>query len=797
MKRILVGAWASAFVAACGWAGPGLSAQKPKPDAGCQVAGATSAPTTRGADDEAIPKVLLDAARNSFVVVQVWYQKDTSDLADIHDRDWRIRRLYDEYIDKKRPEERVGVVLNADGDILAADDGIEDRFIEKIVVQDISGAAFPAKRSRLLLDSPGALLKVDAAAARKLKPLEFADLKDSGLSTRLLQAMLIRADDQWHIQVRPVTPAVRYAPGTVDNVFYGAHSIIRRRPDEENSPAILADANGTPVGCAAAPFMDLRQKECIWRGADLLKAEGLNWSDWTAVQERIRKQWIDATREIVITLRQSGAGEEEYGPPRSRYGAPSGAEGREVSLYGVAISPEHILVPAALNREVAAAIDKITVKFSATDRRKAEFVGAYKGFGAFVVRLPGDKLPAYVKPARQDLPFMKPFLAAGTRKRFGDKYIDLTANRLFGKTRGYEGKFNWYAARDMAPGSFLVDFEGNLAGLYVRERFENEEERQIGRTDRYGSSEQQNRIFAISEIREDLADPNSHKDPEIAVKSRTEAKRRPWFGVEFVPMTSELAEHFKVEKPTKDGDLGFVVNAVYPNSPAARFGVQVGDILLKIEAASLPSPIELASRLISEGGDYRPSRRYGGYTGDEEESEEEMGPVEPTWKSRRSFLTFALDKIKIGRKITLTCYRPDGKGGGEVKKIDYAIEQAPVDFDSAPKWKNAKLGLTVKDVTYEIRYALGLKNDDPGLIVGNIEPGSPARVARIYPNEIITRLNDEPLRSAKQMCELVAKAKKAGQAKVRLTILRLGKTRFADLAVGAYDPAEDEGLNED
>jgi len=69
-------------------------------------------------------------------------------------------------------------------------------------------------------------------------------------------------------------------------------------------------------------------------------------------------------------------------------------------------------------------------------------------------------------------------------------------------------------------------------------------------------------------------------------------------------------------------------------------------------------------------------------------------------------------------------------------------------------------------------------------------------VAKIFPNEIITRLNDQPLRSARQMRDLVAAAKHAGSEKVRLTILRLGKTRFADLGIGEHDPTDDEGLDE-
>jgi S1-C subfamily serine protease len=82
------------------------------------------------------------------------------------------------------------------------------------------------------------------------------------------------------------------------------------------------------------------------------------------------------------------------------------------------------------------------------------------------------------------------------------------------------------------------------------------------------------------------------------------------------------------------------------------------------------------------------------------------------------------------------------------------------------------------------------------VIVANVESGSPTLIAKIYPNEVITRLDDDPLTSPRQMRDLIAKAHRAGREKVRVTVLRLGKTRQADLAITEYDPADDEGLDE-
>lgn len=81
----------------------------------------------------------------------------------------------------------------------------------------------------------------------------------------------------------------------------------------------------------------------------------------------------------------------------------------------------------------------------------------------------------------------------------------------------------------------------------------------------------------------------------------------------------------------------------------------------------------------------------------------------------------------------------------------------------------------------------------PGVVVAAVEPGSPASLARIWPNEIITHANGIPLADADGLRKIVAAANEAGRPLVRLTVQRLGKVRFADIAVAAYAKASDEG----
>jgi S1-C subfamily serine protease len=767
-------------------------AKKQRGDTAKKAAPKTPRDTKKKADEEddrSLEK-LIEAASESIVIVRTWYQKDLSDPVTGQNGNWAAAQLYQEYVDKKRPAESAGVVLDAAGRVLIADSGIEDRFIQKIEIETHDGKRFPATRHQLLTDAPGIVLKVSAKAKGKLTPLTFAPLKNEGIRTKLGQIRLSKMDDKWNLQTGPMRPSVRYGKDRDGNAYYGYRSSGRYSGRYSSTlPAVLGDEEGRPVGCALSELLDLAQTECIWKGADLLKADGYAWGEFTKALEACRKNMTAATQEVVLTFHQGSDSGDEY-----RYSSrgPSATAGREISAYGMAISDTKIIVPMPLDRKTAAKIDKIYVKYSPTDRAPASFVGAYKDFAAFMVKLDKGKLPACLKLAAADPDRMKPFLVARARKRQGKKYVDLTTNRLAGKTRGHAGKYHWEAASSMQGGSLLVDFEGNVLGANLVQRLEHEEERQFQQAGRYYGSRSEERVFTVGELRDDITQPLAHMDPKILVKTRTQSKRRAWLGVEYVAMSPGLAEMLKVEAPTKDGQLGFIVNAVYAGSPAAKLGFKTGDILLRLKAPGMPYPIELNATLAGRGsfGSYR--RYYGGGRG----GGESMGPAPQTWKNRENILTRALDAIGVDKTISLTYYRPGEDGKGKAVTLEYKIQQAPPDSQSAKRWQNRKLGLTVKDVSYEIAHALNLPADAPGVIVAKVESGSPMLIARVFPNEIVTRLDDKPLTSAKQMRDRIAAAKKAGRDKVRLTVLRLGKTRFADLTVSDYDPTDDEGLDD-
>ncbi len=60
---------------------------------------------------------------------------------------------------------------------------------------------------------------------------------------------------------------------------------------------------------------------------------------------------------------------------------------------------------------------------------------------------------------------------------------------------------------------------------------------------------------------------------------------RAFLGVQTIDLTPELREHFRVSK-----DAGVLVGKVVPDSPAAKAGLRVGDIITAVDGSAVESP---------------------------------------------------------------------------------------------------------------------------------------------------------------------------------------------------------------
>jgi serine protease Do len=189
---------------------------------------------------------------------------------------------------------------------------------------------------------------------------------------------------------------------------------------------------------------------------------------------------------------------------------------------------------------------------------------------------------------------------------------------------------------------------------------------------------------------------------------------RGWLGVSIQPLTPELAKSFGV-KDTK----GVLVSDVMPDSPAAKAGLQPGDIILEFDGkpAEGPGDVQRAVGLASPG---------------------------------------TTTRLKIWREQ------------GE-KTLELKIGETPEEREvrgPGGRGPRSLLGVEVRPVTPEIARQLNLRSTD-GVVVAWVEEGSPAADEGVQRGDVIREINRQRVRSVADF-ERLTKDVKEGD---RLTLL--------------------------
>jgi C-terminal processing protease CtpA/Prc len=310
-------------------------------------------------------------------------------------------------------------------------------------------------------------------------------------------------------------------------------------------------------------------------------------------------------------------------------------------------------------------------------------------------------------------------------------------------------------------------------GLYAQEHQPHEEQLRIIKKQYSGSylSTLRCRVFSVKEIDPVFKASSQDLDPTVVVMTKQEHKRRLWLGIEYDVMNKALAQVMGLQKETKNGKIGLLVSKLYNSSPAGRGGLELGDILLFIQEPDKP-PLELAFEK-SYGSSYNPYA-YFNISGYDCMDYGQRRP--PLWPPRKNQLTNMLEVVGKDKKIRVGFLRQN-----QYREKDLVIRMAPNDFLSTEKYINKKIGLTVKDFTYEVMDALQLGQGRHGIVVAKVDPGSPAAVGRVKMFEIIEAIDGKPIKNIKHFKKKIEKALSRKRKSVKLTVRDLDKTRFIDL----------------
>jgi len=218
--------------------------------------------------------------------------------------------------------------------------------------------------------------------------------------------------------------------------------------------------------------------------------------------------------------------------------------------------------------------------------------------------------------------------------------------------------------------------------------------------------------------------------------------RRGWLGVKIQTVTEDIAETLNV--PANQGAL---VAAVTPDSPAAKAGLEAGDVILKFDGKEVSTmrglPKIVAQTPIGKAVD-----------------------VEVLRKGEKKMI-----KVAVGR-LTEDDEDPGKKPAAPVTEPEKAPERS-------------LLGLTLSPLTDQLRSKYGIDSKMKGVVVTEIDPSSAAAAKSIKVGDIIVEAGQDPVATPDDVAKSIEKIKKLGRKAVLFRVEDgKGDLRFVAVPLG-------------
>ena len=194
---------------------------------------------------------------------------------------------------------------------------------------------------------------------------------------------------------------------------------------------------------------------------------------------------------------------------------------------------------------------------------------------------------------------------------------------------------------------------------------------------------------------------------------------RGWLGVMIQPVTQEIARRFELKEAT-----GTLVGDVLKGGPAEKAGIKRGDVIITFDGVSIDGPNTLRNVVAA---------------------------------------------TKVGKEVPVVVIR-DGKE----QTIQVKIGEQPSDMQASaatPSKVVTKFGLSVQELTPEIAKQLGYSGDK-GVVISDVEPGSPAAEAGLRRGDLIKEINRNPIESLDDYNQTMASVEKD---KSFLVLIRRGE----------------------
>ena len=225
-------------------------------------------------------------------------------------------------------------------------------------------------------------------------------------------------------------------------------------------------------------------------------------------------------------------------------------------------------------------------------------------------------------------------------------------------------------------------------------------------------------VYQTKLIKDYIANPQTERDQ----------KEDAWLGVFTQPLSDDFAEYWGLPK-----DGGVIVSSLVPGSPALSAGFQRGDVITEFNG----TPIRAR------------------------QNQEVLG------------FTKLVRETGVGEEVEVDFYRD-----GEPMTIGLTLAGRPKTANDAGEYESETFGITVRELTQDVRILMNLSEDTRGVIVRRVKPGSWAFLGGMRPGVIVLDFGGNPVATIEDFQNATSKVE-ADRPKEISVFCRVGsRTRF-------------------
>ena len=410
----------------------------------------------------------------------------------------------------------------------------------------------------------------------------------------------------------------------------------------------------------------------------------------------------------------NGGQTDNNGQPITREAVSLGS-GFIISADGYIVTNNHVISPER-GQGGRATVSSITVTLPDRKEYKATVVGKDQVADLAVLKIEATNLP-----------FVQ--FADSTKTRVGDWVVAIgnpfalggtvTAGIVSAIHRSIGGgPFDRYIQTDAAinqgnSGGPMFDLSGNVVGINTA-------------------------IFSPTggNVGIGFAIPAEQAKPVVLQLMKGERIHRGYLGVGIQPMSDDIAAGLNLPK-----DRGELVSNVQPNQPAARAGIQQGDVIVKVNGQEI-TPDNTLSFIVAG---------------------QPVGARVP------------IELIRSGKRINVTAVLAERPAEEQLASADGDDDdQGPAQGGGTPPAvvRNA-LGVSLQTLTPALTQQLGLPAGTRGVVVTNVDQSSDAASKGLQQRDVILAIAQRTVGDTNEAAAVVDAAKKAG-AKTLLLLVQRG-----------------------